>query len=297
MGVWHWIATLLSFESASEHRYDQHLPKRWPQKPSQAPFPAAWTGIDSPCHLLRRNITHRSKLTSHLTQDLIALASEDRSYAYLCNVPKTGCTQWNELAAFMQSGEVHIKGDAHAFRLQRPFQQWRDDTIKVFIARNPFTRFLSGYLQRPVHNQFSETKLLRLLIKHEFKEDIHHFRPQTEICGDLNQFDYVLKLEHMSLWWKCLVKDLKLEPFLDKWSKHRDIVQPLPCSPQNCSESMLGMKAWPISKASVGHERHTNDKTSSINPEMAKLVTIYYKKDFLLLGYPLWDGIGAFYST
>eukprot|EP00466_Bigelowiella_natans_P011087 jgi/Bigna1/83181/fgenesh1_pg.103_\ len=87
------------------------------------------------------------------------------------------------------------------------------NVTRIMLVRNPYARFLSGYLDKIVGDfQVWKKRIFPWLTESmEIKEP--HFTPQFSHCGVQNGFlyDYYLKIEETELWYEELVRHLGME--------------------------------------------------------------------------------------
>jgi len=198
------------------------------------------------------------------------------------------------------------------------------------VTRNPYTRFLSLYLQKVsvncLHDQSVDKKLClleknRLAFKlgyeaskpPDFPEFVHLVdRWTTKYGNHLCSIDHhmcsqvagcvfrdaaalrVLKLEEMSTWFPSFAEELGLtENDLSgsKWTSFSG----QPCyytSTGDCADMLKTIEKTDHVVLDHVHATSASSQTAVYTPEAAALVYKFYKKDFEILGYPLWDGRG-----
>eukprot|EP00239_Pterosperma_sp_CCMP1384_P003105 CAMPEP_0197852788 /NCGR_PEP_ID=MMETSP1438-20131217/21398_1 /TAXON_ID=1461541 /ORGANISM="Pterosperma sp., Strain CCMP1384" /LENGTH=210 /DNA_ID=CAMNT_0043466967 /DNA_START=320 /DNA_END=952 /DNA_ORIENTATION=- len=195
----------------------------------------------------------------------------------------------------------------------------------LFITRNPYTRFLSLYLQKvePCMTKVKAGKLRSMQQCHwsgarDFThvEDFHDFATQVQrklqrqsLCQINNHFCSqvsgctkngkevtLIKLELESEWFPCFARKLQIgddELEGDQWTEWAG--RPCYYSPSgSCSD---WSHATPTPTHTCG-AYHCTDASQHVNqyytPYVAQLVGEMYKDDFELLGYPKWDGQSKF---
>lgn len=219
----------------------------------------------------------------------------NRAKFWYCLVPKTGCTQWMALRMFMTTG-VHRFARSNHVRVERERArsvgkgEWTD-VPRIIVVRNPYTRFLSAYLQRQTHN-FTMLEVLDKVSTDDFP-DMHHFGPMSGRCNV--EYDYVFKLEQMALWWDCFVDLVDLHEIAKEMNTRRTTPF-LSTDPEACPfgtecylRALIGRNSWPMLREKVGHEQNT--KALDLPQDVVAKITEVYKQDFVTFGYPLWDGL------
>ena len=207
-------------------------------------------------------------------------------------------------------------------------QTFFENFPSLVIVRNPYLRFLSFYLDKVAlshvhddehgserrtsstsfHVNISEVART-LLVGSDCNE---HWCPQSRQCGIAQglRYTHVLKLEEMSAWFPKIVKLLNIESFVihgwkryafsathatldhpaddcfyspPEWSCSRYIAQRLPeqATKRKTLESCLKFSAHSTCAAVAVH---------LLTPEVVAIINTYYKHDFEMFNYELWDG-------
>ena len=223
-----------------------------------------------------------------------------------CFLPSGGVSVWRRLVRRAQgqpdwqdanahdplkSGLVYLK----ALPLTAQDRLLNDPAVTSFvIVRNPFTRVLSGWLDkaflkvpdggtprpyflngghRALPTNFSE--FLRLLKLTPQASLDPHFMPMSSFCGLATagmKVDHVFKLENISTWGPALVRKLGLEKFIDDaWeTSHRGGFFPA----ENGNEER------------TGHNHHASEQIRSYyRAADAAIVREVFEADFELFGY------------
>eukprot|EP00041_Stephanoeca_diplocostata_P037813 m.1446706 g.1446706 ORF g.1446706 m.1446706 type:complete len:581 (-) comp25107_c0_seq89:1247-2989(-) len=218
---------------------------------------------------------------------LSPVVSAPKNFIY-CGIPKCGVSRWRRLLRRIEgnpdwrdnkahrpqdSGLVYLANlsasDAHAFA-NAPA------TLSFVVVRNPFTRLLSGWLDKTqvqgFHMQLSSnfTEFVQQVRDTPADELDEHFRPMTSFCGISNgmRFDVVARNEDIDVWGPQLVQRLNLTAFTSTgW---RGAFFP----------------AAQSDKEAEDHNRHANDRVREFyTPEAERLVRSIYRDDFDVFGY------------
>ena len=238
---------------------------------------------------------------------------------YLCSYPKTGCSQWMHLLHYLLTGQkvnegLKIHEHRHRWSTMLHFpkdtETLADPNIpRILIMRNPYDRVLSAYhdfLKRSPHlkNTSFHNYVTGYVIGAETdKQFADHRRPVSEGCNiwdhEMNSFnvhwDYILKLEEMWLWSRCLFSELNLLDVVSKgWPTHSGQLFAVP----NLERSRLidhigpiiGDANWPSTlEFSIGHEGPKLMKWDVYTPELVRIVNRVFEVDFQIGRYALWD--------
>jgi len=242
-----------------------------------------------------------------------------------CVYPKIASSQWIHLLHFLRTGEVlgnvglkiHEEKDrehtAIDTSLEKDVNILLDSSIKrLLITRNPYDRVVSAYFDMKRRDQrngtftFGEFVYQYLVLgKKDTNQPEDHRIPFTSGCNIWNatdyryslQWNYILKLEEMSLWSSCLLDDLQLRSITSKgWATKSGRLFEESIDPSfpllAFYGQLMGFVKWPSTQAyKVGHERHTREWASMYTPQLVKYVNEIYASDFIVGGYPLWDGV------
>lgn len=200
---------------------------------------------------------------------------------------------------------------------------------RFMIVRNPYSKLLSGYLNKIVENKdmnfappgfkrgMSFNDFVRLTVEHltltppnevNFNS---HFQVQHKMCA-MNRgmtYDYYLKLEWMPYWYEPFVRNLGLTNFTfgTEWNATlRGYVGTKNCyyapNGKTCADMFqrdftIARDAEAESRDSVESELFSTHSTSAgdqlaefYTPAIAKLVTEWAALDFVLFNYSTWDG-------
>jgi len=247
----------------------------------------------------------------------------------LCAPEKNGNRQFGALMYAMIAGEAPANLNqllaTSNRRRQRKWNQQSLGSVDVyFVARNPYTRILSLYLNKVQgacfgKNRDCRTNYLGFNTSTTFPEfvkgvfDINsqkfsnggwgcvepHLCPQFRSCvitvpGARSIF--VLKLEEQSAWFPCLVQKVGLDErilFGPQWQG----INQMDCyyTPTgNCSDQLRLIPPEQVG-VSTGSSHATGASRDSIvtehyDKETAALVSEMYADDFDVLGYSKWDG-------
>eukprot|EP00186_Timspurckia_oligopyrenoides_P001910 CAMPEP_0182447192 /NCGR_PEP_ID=MMETSP1172-20130603/12667_1 /TAXON_ID=708627 /ORGANISM="Timspurckia oligopyrenoides, Strain CCMP3278" /LENGTH=277 /DNA_ID=CAMNT_0024643543 /DNA_START=358 /DNA_END=1191 /DNA_ORIENTATION=- len=225
---------------------------------------------------------------------------------HLCTLPKVGCTELRglvyriehtppgELSTYMPSDDERIRyGNAHGqgHFLRTLHNKERLDILAdpswlhIAFVRNPYTRLLSGYLQKMVHPKdsvwhqipgwqigMSFDALVSILEEMKAKNGgtllvNEHFFPQYLQCGfNVFNYDLIAHQESFEDHVRCMAKNRGFEAALKfGWGP-------------NGSYDMFNMPR--------PHPTGSSNKISDYyTPQLQKRVYELYKEDFILFGY------------
>lgn len=232
---------------------------------------------------------------------------------------KNGNRNWGTLLHRLWFGTVPETIDQLLTRMSkfdaslRPESAIRTKNILVlFIARNPYTRILSQYL-----NHIAGSCVLGKLgcearssqTFEEYVDEVYHkFRGkykgniclidkhlcwQHSSCRSLRTGrgpPIILRLENQPLWWNCFLRLLEVDPQILEGKEWLSLSSQ-PCYYTPSDE--CGKTSSSINKVYVGPVHGTNATGRVLNyytKKAARLVTKMYHDDLLLLNYPKWGG-------
>ena len=242
---------------------------------------------------------------------------------FVCTAPKTGCTTWGVLQHYVNSGVSVFDNPTKIYT--RPFasksDKWnsynRDlfDELKkrdrIWIARNPFVRFVSSYLDWLHRNSIATSdvnfesfvSLVEAYVRGNYKVfKGRKFLPShvltiTSVCkSQVFGTDVVLRLEEMELWYDPFMHHYGLDVFEAKLqAEHGQIFYKPNVDNTTLLSSRLkeaiGLKAWRGSPLKTGHIRNSIDMLGEhYTPDLARRVFNLQRRDFEAFGYPAWGG-------
>lgn len=182
-----------------------------------------------------------------------------------------------------------------------------DQTLdRIVVARNPYVRFLSSYLDWLSRSSFTQetvpfanfTDILaqNKLLKLSSKGPLNHIETVSKYCH-VGEKDYVvLRVEEQALWFDEFLRKYGLQEKMDNYTrstgnvvfasglKAGDLIQ-------DHAASIAGKEAWPTKLFESSHHRGSASKLAQYyTPALARQVTQLQMADFVNFGYPLWDG-------
>lgn len=266
----------------------------------------------------KRDIANVESLNNTFNANLFPSRGGSRRF-YLCSYPKTGCSQWLHLLNYLLTGEkvsegLKIHERRHRWRTMLLFpydaQIITDRSVpRILIMRNPYDRVLSAY-----HDFLKRSPLVKNISFHDYVTDYvagdnvdtqypDHRLPISRGCNiwdsDKNSYnihwDYILKLEEMSLWSHCLFSELNLLNAVSKgWpTKSGQLFNVVDLKNSRLIDyisPIIGKSRWPSTlELSVGHERSKSKGWDLYTPELVRIVNQVFQVDFQVGGYALWD--------
>ena len=234
----------------------------------------------------------------------------------MCMAPKTGCTGFLEVATLVNlnismgdarknPGIIHTKyiADLRVYswdgQQSSPFSSYP----RVIVARNPYIRFISSYLdwqhrfdgERNVSfRQFTHFVQRRDFQGYQVLWD--HIWPVSRECGTTRLgYDFVLRLEEMNLWYSAFLLHFDLRYFVDALSADGFNLFELTMNDdallRDYSAQVTGLSPWGGKAWNSSHHRGSADKVAEYyTPELAGLVFDIQREDFVNFGYPAWNG-------
>lgn len=187
----------------------------------------------------------------------------------------------------------------------------KDENIKIFnehqgffITRNPYIRFLSSYLdigrtRGLLFNWTFEETIDNLLVGNLPRGNIpNHITPQSAQCfHNKVSYDYIFRVEEMELWYDSFTTKFNLtEIFAHGWNDYEmPFYTGLARKAQifNRVGSEVGKQPWKGEYYDTNRKgaHHSDDHLFDHYTEaIARKVGEYFKEDFRVFGYPLWDG-------
>ncbi len=239
----------------------------------------------------------------------------------LCVPQKNGNKQFGGFVFAAWNRKPAISG----YAVDNDMRHWEhhsinsEETHVYFVARNPYTRILSMYLQKVVNACISDGQKgcdthgwhgIKPEISFEgFVEEIelkltrhgnlcgisHHLCQQVETCITPTlsaQEVTVIRVEEQSCWFPCLVKQIGIQSSLlsNGWEQF---------SGQACYYSATGdckdmLRSIDPNKVGVTtgnvHATGASNKLGEhYNRKTAETISRLYADDFRILGYPLWN--------
>jgi len=229
---------------------------------------------------------------------------------------------WNKKPAISGEGVDRDMGHWEHHKLSNGKKS--KESHVYFVARNPYSRVLSLYLQKVVSACISDDPTgsyrcarngwrgiradtsfkdfvtiidERLTRKKSLCEMNAHLCQQVESCltTTLSAKEVtIIRLEEQSCWFPCLVKQIGIKSAL--LSNGWDAFSGSSCyytATDDCKDMLRS-----IDPTRVGHLHGTIHATGAssrlaehYDAETATIVSRWYADDFRILGYPLWDGV------
>jgi hypothetical protein len=244
---------------------------------------------------------------------------------FLCAAPKTGCTSWANFGAYLHTGKVIDKellerrpGLVHSIDLlkdlrtrladpkSRPVQMF-DKHERVLIARNPYIRFVSSYLDWLFRHRLSpkDVSMKRFFVMYKarnlteagyLKTAYSHIDPISLACNMQNVgYTFILRVEQQNLWFEWMLQRYGMAKELKKWMLSGNVLyNPGTNGSSKVADhlgAVLGHRAWPSEKHHDSHNRNSEGRLMEFyTPELARGVFLLFEADFVYLGYPAWDG-------
>ena len=245
--------------------------------------------------------------------------------AYVCLNQKAGSTTWN--LALLRAGPHTRYHNLIVSPHRAPAEpnckehEWDADVPRFAMVRNPYSRLLSGFLDKCARYYPSNMNEVCTQIREriEHGEDVaatfptfvkaaiaydpdkinDHFRLQIKHCHIEYGIDYYLRAEQIAHWYEPFVAALDLgETVRTGWNVstkwwHNDGSECFYHPPG------LGCDGAPLSTAGAGplaggswHATGSDARLDEFyTPELARAVTEWAKADLEEFGYPAWDGV------
>lgn len=229
---------------------------------------------------------------------------------------------WNKKPP--SSGE-QVDSDMHRFEHGHVLtkQTGKHKEHVYFIARNPYTRILSLYLQKVVNACISTGQKGCTTggwkgmhaNKTSFPYFVRHVAKKVQEKGSVCLYNVhlcqqvsaclaptleakevtILRLEEQSCWFPCLVHQTGMAPSLLQhgWNKF-SASSCYYTATGNCNDMLTFIDPSNFTKMATGNVHATgasNKLLQYYTPESADIVSRLYQQDFEILGYPLWDGV------
>jgi len=285
--------------------------------------PVAWISDNSSsCRLGERmdvTATRRTKSSrlnhEHYGHDFVFPAPAD---VRMCVPQKNGNRNWGTLLHRLWFGYVPATIDDLLKKMSTYDKSIRSDSHRknydsvLLIARNPYTRILSQYLNhiagscvkgnlgcKKSSSQTFEEYIIEIYRKYEgkYRGNIclvdRHLCWQHSSCKSLHtkrSSPIILKLENQPLWWSCFLRLIEVDAQILE-GKEWLVSSGQPCYYKPSDE--CGKTTASIDKVYVGPVHGTNATgrvLSFYTKKAAELVTKMYQNDLLLLNYPSWGG-------
>ena len=244
----------------------------------------------------------------------------------MCSAPKKGTTSWNNYFLFVNEGisltkiQQKFSGNVYTLygrNLSASFLANVNTTNekisgllrkmdRIIIARNPYTRFISSYLDwlGRVNKTQAEVPFPEFVEKYQARNfsvfrgyPMNHIDPVSNWC-QFSQVGYmVLKVEEQALWFNELLRRYKMETIMEDYIKKGNgiIVYKSLLNSQSYLRdfvaSVIGNEAYPSELYKSTHRQNSSSYIQKFyTPEIADIVTSLFMKDFVNFQYPLWDG-------
>jgi len=239
-----------------------------------------------------------------------------QSEVRMCVPQKNGNRNWGTLLHRLWFGNVPTVSemlknmDRHSVKKNpKVFKQYK---LVLLIARNPYTRILSQYLNHIAGSCVNgilgcrkrSSQTFEDYVKNVYSESIKrkgnvclidkHLCWQYASCKSLlvvENLPVVLKLEHQPLWWSCFLSLLEVNPQILEGEEWLDYAK-RPCyyTPSGACGGKMPSSQNEIFVGPV-HGTNATGRVGNFYTKMAaKLVTKMYEYDFRLLKYPIWEG-------
>merc|ERR1712136_64367 len=173
---------------------------------------------------------------------------------------------------------------------------------RLVIVRNPYTRFLSSFLDWMFRNHQPNVSFEEFVMRYEhndMKGYVYlpsHVRPAAQVCQiHLYAMTGFLRVEQMDLWFNAFIKRFGLDRFVDALSaKDKLFYKAKLTNGTRVADAMLevfGKIPWRGTSAKTGHVRDAGAHlTEYYTPQLAQKVFDLQRDDFEHFGYPAWDG-------
>jgi hypothetical protein len=295
------------------------VPRWWEGPPAQPSL--RWEDY-SPRDVVKHTLVVREPTFSNIQATSTILFRSETPF-FLCVAPKAGRTSWAYFAYYINSGTLISKkmvdsepGYYARLKLLKnytvsepssPLVQIFNKHERVLIARNPYVRFVSSYLDWLFRNgvqpedvpiasfldMYKERKFEKAGYKHT---PYNHIDPITRSCNlQTVGFTFIFRLEQQSLWFDWMLERYGLTEKMKEWRAHGHVVY-VP-GVDNSSRvwdhlgSALGSRSWDGEQHDDKHNRNSQERFMKFyTPDLAREISILFESDFVHLGYPLWDG-------
>jgi len=247
---------------------------------------------------------------------------------FICMPPKTGSTQMKALVIYVNGGpnyfqrmnknflRVHSNRKFMSdFHFQKLDPQQLVDLLplapRVLITRNPYVRFLSGYLDwchrnKDLFQQYSDDYVVNfegfismvetLDFQHFNVIENHHIHSITQISDFTNtHYSTILPIEEQDLWYDTFIRKMALYPYISQLNSDGHFFY-IPNIHNNSTIhenklQVLHASPWEGVSNKDGHENNAANKLFQYyTPELARRVFDVHREDFEHFSYPLWDG-------
>jgi hypothetical protein len=105
----------------------------------------------------------------------------------------------------------------------------------------------------------------------------------------------VLRLEQQALWFEDFLRRYKIKKDMDDFTSNGNLVFSAAINSSslvaNYVSEIVGDRPWPGKIFETAHHRGSASQiTQYYTPQIAATVTKLFHDDFVMFGYPLWDG-------
>lgn len=281
-----------------------------------------------PSFLLRQPIYTASEVREAVESDTTLIFVNTSHPFFICLPPKTGCTQMKSLVSYVNGGhnyfksigrrpmKVHTKNPSISdFEMQALSPSvlvgLLQTSPRVLITRNPYIRFLSGYLDWCVRNRskFKEVADFCLVSFGDFVTMVetdnflnfvvlkdHHSHSISKISNYARvRYSTILRLEEQDLWYTTFVKNLGLQSAISGLKAEGfDFYQlntSLNSTISDKKRQVHRLSAWKGQLNKDKHENYSEEKLFEYyTPDLARRVFNLQREDFEHFAYPAWDG-------
>lgn len=236
---------------------------------------------------------------------------------FMCNAPKTGCTAWKYFIYFAnlndkepfsirareEPGWIHTAIDdvnLTAFKNGDLFAS----LDRFVVARNPYVRFISSYLdwknRAPRKKEVSFREFIDLYkVRSSALEPVlwDHIDPVSKACGyeDIGYTSF-LRVEEQSLWIDALLDEYNLTETMNQYLHTGNTVfennLKFESTIQSNIASVIGAKPWPGKTPESAHHHGGSNAVMQYytSRDLVNDVTALMLVDFVHFSYPVWDG-------
>lgn len=252
----------------------------------------------------------------------------------LCIPQKNGNRNFGALLYRLWKKQVPRNAEEVITFLDKSLKRWwtkeYNSSNAYFIARNPYSRLLSEYLNHVVGQCVLETKcdhdpsdskikivrealnisnasdyipsfqeyvyFLTLLTTKGICRYNHHLCPQSVNTCLYNKNVVVLKLEEQYTWWSCFLESINVDnSMLFGWDWIPYAGKPCYYSPSpQCGDDPVDLGQGGIKVGPVHGTNASGRLNEYYTQETALIVTKIYSKDLEIFEYPTWDGLADF---
>ena len=216
---------------------------------------------------------------------LSPIISKKNGFVY-CDIPKCGVSRWRRLSRRAEGIAEWADNNAHSptknnltYLSSLPYdgalQAINDPRMYTFIiVRSPYTRLLSGWLDKKDFPQFKLPQTFDGFVRWVQDKDAaqlnEHFKPMSDFCGikDGMRFDLIARVEEMHEWGPTLISRLGLT--------------------NHTATGWKGgfFRSAEPSNEELAHNHRSEEKVKKFyTPELMQIIDRKYHEDFVNFGY------------